>query len=1239
LTNSGLELDYEDSIKGEIYSVERLEEYAAYLAEELKVSDNPKITQPLLPRMRDNGKKLLATYRALSVAIHKKESLPPAAEWLTDNFHIVEEQLREIQEDLPPAFYKELPKIALGELAGYPRIYAVSLALTAHTDSALEPETIRRFVHSFQRVSPLSIGELWALAITLRLVMVENLRRLSVRILADHKKRNLANQIADEIFDEIADKNKFQNLIRKISSSCTEHVHTECSYFAQLVKRFRDQEAEIWPALEYLEKHLHKNNSSAEQVVHLSHQRQASNQVSVANIMTSMRLLSGLNWQEFFESLSLVDRILEKDPVYKKMDFRTRDCYRHVIERIAKKTGALETEIAEAVFNLTQVNHLNSPKNPKHCHVGYYLIDNGLPKLAKIFEYKIGSFSNLSHSYKNLIYFGLISLFLAAGLMGPLYYLVFLKVSNLMILAIGGLLLIPASDLAVSLTNLVLTHLIPPKTLPKLDLLKGVPENARTMVVIPCLLTDQKVIQELVEKLEIHYLGNSEKQIYFALLTDLTDSQSKSRPNDQELVDAARNGIHRLNQKHAGSGEDRFFLFHRNRQWNGSENVWMGWERKRGKLHEFNCLLRGEKKKSFTKVSAPADLLLTIRFVITLDADTQLPRDSARKLIGTILHPLNQPYFDKVTGRITEGYGVLQPRIGVSLESSSRSLFSKIFSSYVGIDPYTTAVSEVYQDLFNEGNFTGKGLYDVDAFEAALKNRVPKNTVLSHDLFEGLFARTALLTDIEFLDDYPQNYRTFFSRQHRWTRGDWQLSPWLLPLVKNEKSVWVRNRLPLISSWKIFDNLRRSLVPPNTFLLFILGLSVLPGSNFFWAAYALSLIVFPTLLQILVGTFKQHFGKNSSRTYSSGINTKTQLLQLFFYTIFLAHQAMIHLDAIIRVFYRKSISNSKLLEWSTAAQVESQTSSHKKPTWQSFLPTQMVLVSFGILIILMKPQHEILPFIFMALWMFFPLAAWFLSQSAVTKLRLLATEEKNLLRQIARRTWHYFEAFVGQDDNWLPPDNHQILPNPVTAHRTSPTNLGLYILSLMTARDFGYISTTKFLSLLQLTLKTMEKLERYQGHYLNWYDTKSLVSLHPKYVSTVDSGNLAGYLMTARQACLEIHSSCVFDSKIFQGLEDSIFVIQEELATAKNTCSELQGPLKIIESFLRAPAPETLSAWLPVMNSIQISFEELKKHKECPSEIVIWVDTGLSQLTETRCNLFILAPWLDDEFKVIYESL
>ncbi len=1229
-------------IKGEIYSVERLEEYAAYLATELKLSENPKISQPLLPRMRENGVKLLASYRALTEAIHRKDSLPPAAEWLTDNFHIVEDQLREIQEDLPPSFYKELPKIALGELSGYPRIYAIALALIAHTDSHLEPETIRRFVHAYQKISPLNIGELWALAITLRLVLVENLRRIALRIVVDHEQRNEANKFADQLFEAVEDKIKFQTLVTELPPVHRPIAQDDQAYVAQIAKRLRDQEPELWPALEYLEKYLAKKNSSTEQVIDLSHTLQATSQVTVANIITSMRLISGLNWKDFFESLSLVDRVLEKDLIYGKMDFVTRDRYRHVIEKISKRTHVSEIEIAEYAVQLSKTAQTNNPRDIKQSHVGYYLIGTGTGTLEKKFNYIARSkILHFALSHPNFVYFSLMGIFLFMSCAGPFYYATTQGALFPFLIVLGLLIIIPCSELALSLTNLILTHTIRPQNLPKLDLSLGIPQKSRTIVVIPCMLAGAQVIQELLEKIEIHYLGNADPQLFFALLTDFTDAPTESLLEDDIHLKLVLDGINNLNRKYADKDSDRFFLFHRHRQWNESEKTWMGWERKRGKIHEFNRLLRGDEKTSIAVATAAVSFLATIRYVITLDADTQLPRDSARRMIGTITHPLNQAYFDKTLGRVTEGYGVLQPRIGISLESSARSFFAKVFSGYTGIDPYTTAVSEIYQDLFQEGSYTGKGLYDVDAFEAALQNRAPENTILSHDLFEGIYSRTGLLSDVELLDDYPQSYHTFFTRQHRWTRGDWQIAAWILPFVRNTQKQWIRNQISLISKWKIFDNLRRSLVAPFTFLWFVFAWTVFPGSPLFWLAYALFIVVFPAVVPPIISTLFHYLENPKSRVSTADMKIKVNLLQALFHIVFIAHQAYIQSDAILRVMYRKFISKTQLLEWVTAAQVESQKSKSTRPFWQTSWPTEILLVGTFFLFFTTASSLIGLSFVFIFLWSCYPLVGHWISRRLIRIRRPLSIDDQLLMRQIARRTWHYFETFVGAEDNWLPPDNHQELPQALTAHRTSPTNIGLYLLSLVSARDFGYLSAAKFIHSLGLTLETLHKLEGHEGHYFNWYDTRTLEPLNPKYVSTVDSGNLAGYFLTCQQACLEIPNYFLIEIEMLEGLNDIILIIESEIRAMDGNHHELLREFSDFRQLLSPPSNNIFSNWVLLLETLNSSLLSIRKNilnsKKNETEkdfecIFEWTDCALVQIREVQDEITLLAPWTTNQF-------
>lgn len=1157
----------ESPIKGEIFSAERLEEFASDLAAHLSIAPRSFPGKPLLKETRKNGRELRSSYRALASAIHKKEKITPAGEWLTDNFYVVEEQLREIMLDLPPTYYRALPKINLGDLSGYPRVYAISLAMIAHTGGRLEVEGLRKFLGAFQKITPLNIGELWAVPITLRIALIENLRRVAETLAKDLEKTRSANRFADRLIDHASNPKKIRILVSKLPHCHEGNLSHNCTYYAQLSSRLRDLKPDLWPAVEHLETFLAVNHSSIEKIVHLAHQTRATNQVTVANIITSMRLLSSLDWPVFFESMSAVDRVLESDSFYSKMDFATRDRYRGVIEEIGKKVPISEVDVARIVSRLAAEAKAIAADDVKKSHVGYYLIGKGRRELEEALQWNPRfRVSEVFLCRPNTTYFGLLAVLLLLIVSGPVIYASLQPIGFLSLFLIFLVTLIPCSELALGILNLLLSRTIRPHLLSKLDFSDGVPAEAVTMVVIPCMLSGNEEIHELLEKLEIHFLGNSDRRITFALLTDFVDSTTETQDGDEHLIAAVKEGILALNKKHAEGLADRFFVFHRKRKWNSSEEAWIGWERKRGKIAEFNALLRGAKNTSFYVATAPPSVLKPIRFVITLDADTQLPRDSARKLIGTIFHPLNRARVDKTSGRVVEGYGVIQPSIGISLESSAGSLFSRTYSGFTGIDPYTSAVSEVYQDLFREGCYTGKGIYEVDTFATSLESRAPDNSILSHDLFEGLYARTGLVTDIELLDDYPQGYRSFFARQHRWTRGDWQISGWIFPWVRNQRNLWVRNQLPLVSRWKLLDNLRRSLVAPTTFLWLVGAFTSFPGSPRVWVEGALFIVCLPNLVQAM--------------TASHGYTLRTRALQIIFYIIFLAHQSVIQADAIVRVAYRKLISRKHLLEWTSAAQSEASGDGAKPHYWSTTWPTELLLL--GILLVI-GSSHRPSPLVGTALvllWMAYPFVGSAISRNSALKKNRLKPEDRLLFRQFARRTWHYFETFVGAGDHWLPPDNYQESPEPKTAHRTSPTNVGLYLLSLISARDLGYLTTAEFMARMKLTLMTLRKLEQHEGHYLNWYDTETLSALIPKYVSTADSGNLAAHLVVVHQYCLEIPEGLLIDRQILEGLSDLMPPSPAELP-AMVVCRRL----------LTSAAPESFSGWTSLLAQVSSALE------------------------------------------------
>lgn len=1191
----------EAPIKAEIFSSERLEEYAHYLGENLQTGKTTRIHRTLLKRMHENGDKLLISYRLLAEVGRKKESVSPAAEWLIDNFHIVEEQLREIKEDLPPSYYKELPKISMGDLEGFPRIYALALALIAHSDSHLSVDVIRRFVTAFQTRTYLKMGELWAVAITLRIALVENLRRVASRIAWDFNQAAHADELVDHLIENARRPKKFQKYLKLIVRHCENPVESELTFISQVAKRLRDAEADIWPVLEAMNAELKKKNSSVEQVVSLEHQLQAANQVTIANIISSMRLLSNIDWKIFFESVSLIDRELGNDPTgdYKKMEFATRDDYRHNIERISKRTKADEMDIAQRAVQMSAAEGR---------HVGYYLYGKGLAKLEKDFKYRPRlkeSWLRVTLRYPTLCYFTSISVLVAFTMIWPLIYAVEHTTRWYTMVAAFLVMFFPISDLGITLFNYLLTHIVKPRRLAKMDFSKGVPAEFRTLVVVPCMLADEETVKGLIDKIEVHYLGNVDPQVYFALATDFLDAGTEEKAEDQHLISMALTGTARLNLTY---GADRFFLLHRKRLWNPHEQKWMGWERKRGKLEEMNRLLLGKGETSYTVMTIPEEIVTTFKYVITLDADTQLGLEGARMLIGTAAHPLNRPKFNELRRRVTEGYGIIQPRVSISLESSSRSLFSAVFSGHTGIDPYTTAVSDVYQDLFSEGCFTGKGLYDIEAFERSLEGRVPENTILSHDLFEGLYARSALCTDVEVMDDYPVSYKSFSARAHRWVRGDWQISAWVLPFVSNRDGKLVRNDLPLISKWKIYDNLRRSLVAPCLMVMYVASWLFLPGDALFWTVVTTFIIAIPIFLHVANSLMVNPRGASWTSSFWSELGKiQIHIGQFLLSLVFLPHRAVNDVDAIVRALYRTRVSKTKCLEWMTAASAEANLHNLKTSFWKSTAGVETILgLIFVAVMIRWNPAVMMIAIPFLAIWAIYPWVSDFTQRRLEKKREELTTEDREFLFDVARRIWYFFETFVGPTDNWLPPDNVQEDPEQVVAHRTSPTNIGLYGLAIFSAQDFGFISVRAAAERLRQLFLTLGKMERYRGHFLNWYDTTHLAPLYPQYVSTVDSGNLAGYLVVIKQGVEELKRTPLFSANYLHALKLTLRLMEGEVRklqsqkqetgalSATHLVDQIQSTLQI----LNEEEPQTLTQWAGMIRAIQTSVDDFKDSLE-----------------------------------------
>ena len=1225
---------FEEPIRDQIFSSDRLQQFGKYLARQIPITKKVTEGKSLLPRVADNEKNLVAAYKIFSESVEKGHTLPPAAEWLIDNFHIIEDQVREIQEDLPEKFYVELPKLSVGELANYPRVYAIALSVIAHTDSHIDCETLKRFIREFQTESPLTIGEIWAIAIVLRIALVENLRRIIMHVLYTHEIAESSNRLADSVLEKVgkSDDENFSDELSVIAKFLGQSEVADSSITLQLLRRLRDQHISVRCICDKLDAHLSEKNKTFESVLQSEHQFQASAQVTVGNIVTSMRLISNIDWDDFFESVNLIDPILAQDPAgaYSKMDFSSRDRYRHVIERIAKRTEISEQTVAEACVTLAAASLSAHPAEIAKSHVGYYLLEDGVTELEKLFGYRLHPrelFQRILNQQATYFYFGTLFLLLSVAALPLVWYLNYLGSDTYDYVLVFFAAFFPLVDSCLAVVNLLITRTVPPRVLAKIDLNGGIPTEAQTFVVIPTLFANLSAVTKMIDFLETRYLSNPDENLYFAILSDYRDAAHKIEPQDFAIVGLAKEKIAELNERYPNTitSEDRFYLFHRERLWNKAENKWIGWERKRGKLHQFNQFLRGTVSTEFIAAPVFSSFFLKTQYVITLDSDTHLPRGSAKKLIGTILHPLNRPQLNANRDQVIAGYGILQPRISMTPESSGRSYFSRIFSGNTGIDPYTKAVSDVYQDLFKEGSFTGKGLYAVDAFEASMANRIPENSLLSHDLLEGLFCRTALVTDIEFLDDYPIHYEVFAKRQHRWTRGDWQLLPWL-----PQKS------LSVISHWKIVDNLRRSLVAPFILLWLILGWTVLPGAAEVWTLAVLFCLALPSYAHA-TNSFLFHSGDIpwTSHFWNIWGDFKTNTVQIALHMACLLHQSYLQTDAIVRTLFRIGITKKNRLQWVSAADEESRLSKRGYFSKNILLTSFAMVTAICILVFFTRLQSFYAAGVFLLIWSLFPVLAEQISHVRKEVIHQLSDSDENLLRKIARKTWNFYENFVGEKDNWLIPDNFQEEPKPVIAHRTSPTNIGLLLLSTCSAYDFGYITAAELAERLEKTFSSLKKLEQFKGHFYNWYDTQSLAPLHPKYVSTVDSGNLAGHLLAVKQTCLEVASKLSFTANSWVGLADTILVLQEKLNLTYGPSVRLEalltlirknGSLQIIRSeFITfhnsLKADVATLGWsdkfLKMLQQLE-KFEERKGERDFVSDL----SARLYQLAETAQDVF-----------------
>jgi cyclic beta-1,2-glucan synthetase len=1176
----------------------RLREFAYQLAK----THSADAVQSKIPHSKKSD--LLEHLKTWEQALHNANALfmvmPPddlpvshAGEWMLDNFYIVKQTIRQIKEDLPESFLNQLPKLVETALNRSPRLFSLAREWIQYNQSQIDLTQSAAFLLHYQQVTPLTIGELWAFPIMLRIGVLERL--------------------------------------------------------AHATSELTGMDAPTSPS------------KAAGQPVSTV----PTNDTTVANCFLSLRLLSATDWKDFFEQTSLVDHILRDDPakIYTGMDFETRNSYRSVIEELARHSPLSEEEVARAAVEFARNVDEKSPE--RQAHIGFYLIDKGRTSLEDNIHYQRGIGVRVRRALlasPTATYLGSIAIFSVLFVLGLLTYAGLAGGSLAQLIIVGVLGSGLAVEAAITVVHWNVTHRIKPESLPRMDFSEGIPSGNRTMVVVPTLLESTGELNHLLQELELYYLSNPDPQLTYALLTDFSDAPKETMPEDEGLLTLASVGIEKLNRKHAKTAP--FYLFHRHRQWNPSEGVWMGWERKRGKLADFNRLLlklgnpalededdlrelgwvdRRAPQAHYTTQVGDASILPYIKYVITLDADTSLPQGSANRLIATLAHPLNHAEFAADGRSVVAGYTVLQPRVAIKPTSANRSLFSQIFAGNAGFDLYSFAVSDVYQDLFGEGSYVGKGIYDVAAFERSLAGQVRQNTLLSHDLFEGIYGRAALVTDIVLYEEYPSHYLVYARRLRRWIRGDWQLLPWLFPVVQNENGL-TRNRLSVINIWKVFDNLRRSLLPPTLVALLVAGWLFLPGPPLVWTLLALLPSVIPTVAQTV-----RHIQDNHGRLTLKQIikPNRLPLTRWALAIIFLPYDAMLTLGAIRTTLVRMLIARKHLLQWTTAANVSRIVG--LKPnfeTWIEMVGGLIFTILLGISIAVFNPTMLWIALPLLIAWLIAPQIAYWISKPIIHIAKPLSETQRRQVLRLARRTWAFFEQFAGPNDHWLPPDHFQESPRGSVAHYTTPTNIGLFLASTLSAYDLGYVGLVELAVRLRSTFETMDKLEHYRGHLLNWYDSQTLTALPPRYISTVDSGNLAACLITLRQGCIVLADAPVLGEKQWQGLLTILDILTEALqALEKNNPHasiesfevELTSIYERISGIQNQPSVWTKTlAWLSGEGWERVShrlMDLLESHPnlkpESLTELQLYLDLLQHHLQDMQRSLDLFAPWLN----------
>ena len=1091
-------------ISGALLDKNQLAGYIEKIASDHNVKNYSDSDTYPIPSLKENFEKILETYRLLNKHIKLGIKIHSAGEWILDNFYIIEENVKEILKELTPKKYKTMVGIANGKYEGFARSYCLASEIIAFSDGKIDSDTIELVLKAYQNKKLLSMQEIWNIGIFFKIALIAQIAEISEKIYSSQIQKYRVECIIERAFGNLEGKNKKFIPINQITVLANEPKYPFIEYMSYKLKLY-GKKAQKYE--EIFEKEIAKMGANVSEIVQKEHFHIANLKVTIGNSIKSLKEVGRINFGELFSNINGAEEILNLDPsgIYSNMDEESKSYYRGKLEKIAKKHKISEIYVAEKIIGLCEkYKNKDSLKENKKAHVGYYLIDKGITDLYVALEIRPKKI--LSNEEKSKLY-------ISGLILGSLYIdflisvFLYFKTNNILITMISAILIyFPIFEFFIRILNYFLSKFIKPTMLPKLDFEKDIPKDAATFVVIPTVLNSSKKVKEMLHKLEVYYLANRQNNIFFALLGDCTEETVEFLEKDKDISDVGIEEVKRLNNKY---NMNKFFFLYRKRVWNSCENAYIGWERKRGLLTSFNLYIKNKIQNNFL-VNTIDDIkqeIPNIKYIITLDGDTNLSLETANKLIGTMEHILNKPIIENK--KVISGYGIAQPRIGLDLELAKKSKFIEFFSMQGGIDFYTNAISDIYQDYFGEGIFTGKGIYNIDVYNEILEGEIPENTVLSHDLLEGNFLRCALITDIVLLDGFPTGYLPYIMRNHRWTRGDVQIVNWL----KSKK-------LKPLDKFKIFDNLRRNLVSILSFFLIMSAVFVYNYSLSLYRIF-LSIGVLSSTISYILDfvnyiVFKESYIQGAvyaDKKFSKDKNSiQISIFRAILQIMVLPYEAFKNLDAIFRSLYRKK-HNCKMLEWVTAEDSEK----NKKTTLIDYYYEMKILPIIGIIFVLLK---NFFMKIFGIMWILGPIFVWYISLENCKKERI-EDEDIKFLKDIGNRTWDFFADNINEENNYLIIDNYQDDREKRIVNRTSSTNIGLELLAVVSAYDLGYINYKKAIKLVSKIINTVNNLAKWNGHLYNWYNTKTLEPLIPRYISSVDSGNFIGYLYVLREFLIE----------------------------------------------------------------------------------------------------------------------